>query len=94
MGAISANGYYGMTRPNGTDTDWIRTTTLGLIPYQSGGSGSGHCGLGTSSWYFSYAYIDSIYTTSGAAGFKCRNISYGSGDPSGGSSGDIYIKFV
>lgn len=94
MGAISANGYYGMAGPDGTASDWIRTTTLGLIPYQSGGSGSGHCGLGTSSWYFSYAYIDSIYTTSGAAGFKCRNISYGSGDPSGGSSGDIYIKFV
>lgn len=90
---VAENGYWGIKAAGGGN-DWIRTTSNGLIPYQSGGSGSGHCGLGTSSWYFSYAYIDSIYTTSGATGFKCRNISYGSGDPSGGSSGDIYIKFV
>ena len=31
-----------------------------LIPYQSGGAGAGHCGLGTSSWYFSNAYIDTV----------------------------------
>lgn len=56
----SANGYWGMGTPDATD-DWIRTTTQGIIPNQSGGAGSGHCGLGTSSWYFSYAYIDNIY---------------------------------
>ena len=60
LGAVSANGYYGMTRPDGNTSDWIRTTTAGLIPYQSGGAGAGHCGLGTSSWYFSNAYIDTV----------------------------------
>lgn len=60
LGAVSANGYYGMTRPDGNTSDWIRTTTVGLIPYQAGGAGSGHCGLGTSSWYFSSAYIDTV----------------------------------
>lgn len=60
LGAVSANGYYGMTRPDGNTSDWIRTTTAGLIPYQSGGAGGGHCGLGTSSWYFSNAYIDTV----------------------------------
>lgn len=60
LGAVSANGYYGMTRPDGNTSDWIRTTTAGLIPYQSGGAGAGHCGIGTSSWYFSSAYIDTV----------------------------------
>lgn len=60
LGAVSANGYYGMTRPDGNTSDWIRTTTAGIIPYQSGGAGAGHCGIGTSSWYFSNAYIDTV----------------------------------
>jgi hypothetical protein len=60
LGAVSANGYYGMTRPDGNTSDWIRTTTVGIIPYQAGGAGSGHCGLGTSNWYFSSAYIDTV----------------------------------
>lgn len=60
LGAVSANGYYGMARPDGNTSDWIRTTTVGIIPYQSGGAGAGHCGLGTSSWYFSNAYIDTV----------------------------------
>lgn len=60
LGAVSANGYYGMARPDGNTSDWIRTTTAGIIPYQSGGAGAGHCRLGTSSWYFSNAYIDTV----------------------------------
>ena len=60
LGAVSANGYYGMARPDGNTSDWIRTTTAGIIPYQSGGAGAGHCGLGTSSWYFGAAYIDTV----------------------------------
>lgn len=63
MSAVSANGYYGMARPDNNTSDWIRTTTNGLLPVQSGGRGSGHSSLGTSSWYFSQAYIDHVYTT-------------------------------
>lgn len=55
-----ANSYWGMGTPDATD-DWIRTTTQGIIPNQSGGVGAGHCGLGTSSWYFSYAYVDTYH---------------------------------
>ncbi len=61
LGAVNANGYWGMAKPDGTTADWIRTTSNGIIPYQSGGSGNGHSRLGTSSWYFSEAYIDTIY---------------------------------
>ena len=58
--AVSKNGYWGMADHDGSDSNWIRTTTVGIIPYQSGGAGGGHCGLGTSSWYFSNAYIDTV----------------------------------
>lgn len=61
MSATLANGFYGMGRPDGNTTDWIRTTSNGIIPYQSGAAGSGHCSLGTSTWYFSEAYIDRVY---------------------------------
>lgn len=55
-----ANSFWGMGTPDATD-DWIRTTTQGIIPNQSGGVGAGHCGLGTSSWYFSQAYVDTYH---------------------------------
>ena len=55
-----ANNYWGMGTPDAEDA-WIRTTTSGIIPNQAGGAGSGHCGLGTSSWYFSYVYADNFY---------------------------------
>lgn len=63
MGAVYANGYYGMAKPDGSASDWIRTTSSGIIPYQSGSRGSGHSALGTSSWYFSSSYIDHMYST-------------------------------
>lgn len=60
MGMTYANGFWGMGSPDGEDNVWIRTTSLGIIPYQSGGLGSGHNSLGTSTWYFSNAYIDTV----------------------------------
>ena len=65
MGIQSANGFYGMTAA-GANNVWIRTTTLGLIPYQSGGSGS----LGTSSWPFSTIYGNTIYENGTALSSK------------------------
>ena len=53
-----AYDFWGLTDPNGNDNNWIRTTSNGIIPYQSGSLGSGHQSLGTSSWYFSYIYAD------------------------------------
>lgn len=77
LGAVSANGYYGMARPDGNTSDWIRTTTAGIIPYQSGGAGAGHCGLGTSSWYFSNAYIDTVNcVNTNASGLISTSLEY------------------
>lgn len=54
------NGFWGIRTPDG-DNNWIRTPNNGLLPYISGKAGSGHSSLGTDSWYFSKAYIDTIY---------------------------------
>lgn len=59
MGAINANGYYGLARPDNNASDWIRTTSSGLIPYSAGKPGSGS--LGTDSWRFNQAHIQNIY---------------------------------
>ena len=57
MGMNLTNGYWGIGDPDGASTDWIRTTSPGIIPYSSGGSGS----LGTVAWPFAAAYINTIY---------------------------------
>lgn len=57
------NGYPALLTPSGT-SNWIRvsnSSSYGLLPNQSGSAGNGHGYLGTSSWYFKYAYIDQIY---------------------------------
>lgn len=54
------NGFWGIRTPDG-DNNWIRTPNNGILPYISGKAGSGHSSLGTDNWYFSKAYIDTIY---------------------------------
>lgn len=63
IGAKSANGYYGMTLPNGADNNWIRTTSSGILPYQSANSswGSANSSLGTGAWRFANGYIKEVY---------------------------------
>ncbi len=67
MGAKHANDYWGMMTPGGSDSEWIRTTSNGILPYQRGGSTDGHQYLGTDSWYFLHAYITYIHAYSVAA---------------------------
>jgi hypothetical protein len=63
MGMNYANGYWGMGDPDGVSTNWIRTTTQGIIPYQSGGNGS----IGTSSWPFNEGYFKHLNVTNDAS---------------------------
>ena len=57
---IYANSYWGFAHRDGTATSYLRTTSNGLLPYQSGNVGSGHSNIGTSSWYFSNIYVDTV----------------------------------
>lgn len=54
--AVLKNGYEGLMTTNGSDVNWIRTTANGILPYQSGGDSA----LGTSSWPFQQAHIQTI----------------------------------
>lgn len=48
MSATLSESYYGMGQPDGNTTNWIRTTTNGIIPATSGGASA----LGTEGWPF------------------------------------------
>ena len=61
--ATTSSSYYGMADPDGTTTNWIRTTQQGIIPYESGSRESGHQSLGSSTWYFKHSYIDNMDTS-------------------------------
>lgn len=55
--SVYANGYQGLAAPDGNASNWIRTTSNGILPYQSGGYSS----LGTSSWRFNSTYSNNFY---------------------------------
>lgn len=57
LGSKKVNGYYGMATPAGSDGDWIRTTSNGILPYASGSN----CALGTKVWRFNEAWIDTTH---------------------------------
>jgi hypothetical protein len=57
MKSTHGNGYYGLVNPDGSTSNWTRTTTSGLLPVASGGASS----LGTNSWNFSNIYGVNIY---------------------------------
>jgi hypothetical protein len=82
IGTKNTNGFYGLTHPDGNDSDWIRTTSNGIIPYQSGSYSS----LGTSSWRFSKAYIDTIYGSLNGTATKAMQ------DGSGNVIADTYLR--
>lgn len=63
-GAANANGYWGLTRPDGNGNDYLRAPSDGFIPYQSGGNGS----LGTSGWPWAAVYANNIYRNSKSLG--------------------------
>lgn len=77
----SANGYEGITLSDGTTSNWLRTTSNGIIPYQSGGSGS----LGTSSWPFNTVYAKTLYENGTALSNKYAAASH--------THDSIYVKY-
>lgn len=78
---VFVDDYWGLATPASASTNWIRTTSSGLLPYQSGGAGNGHSALGTPSWYFSSAYIDNVNAAA------CVNI----GQPNNSNNGAIEL---
>lgn len=55
--AENVNGYWGMVDGVGSNANYIRTTTSGILPSASGGASN----IGTSTWPFLTAYVNTIY---------------------------------
>ncbi len=60
LGATRAEGYWGLTNPDGADSAYIRAPQAGIIPYSSN-STSGVGQLGASAWPFKNIYCKKIY---------------------------------
>lgn len=84
MYTVSGDGYPGMVDSNGSASNWLRTSTLGLLPYAPNGSSS-H--LGTSSWPFNMIYGQGIVAQNY---IQCagNNIAGGSSNTNG-----TYVRF-
>ena len=65
--SLVSDSYNTFMPANGTTNGWYKFNTAadngahGILPSNSGGAGNGHSYIGTSSWYWKYAYIDQIY---------------------------------
>lgn len=59
---VDTNGYPTIKNSNGTEYQWLRTPTSGLLPNkQVSLAGGGNSYIGTSNWYFQRAYIANVY---------------------------------
>lgn len=59
---VDTNGYPTIKNSNGTEYQWLRTPTSGLLPNkQVSLAGGGNSYIGTSRWYFQRAYIANVY---------------------------------
>lgn len=63
LGAVKISPYYGMTDPDGADTNWIRTSKPGIIPYakNTDTTDGNASSLGTSTWTFMAGYINDLH---------------------------------
>lgn len=85
--AINKNGYYGMGKVGNIDTDWIRTTKPGLIPFEPGSS-SGNSFLGTEAWQFGKIFGAIIY------GQRVCSLNHNLYLGSSGNSGWVYCQDI
>ena len=85
--AINKNGYYGMGKVGNIDTDWIRTSKPGLIPFEPGSS-SGNSFLGTESWQFGKIFGAIIY------GQRVCSLTHDLYLGSSGNSGWVYCQDI
>ena len=85
--ALNKNGYYGMAKVGDDDTDWVRTTKPGLIPFEPG-SHSGNSFLGTALWQFGKIFGAIIY------GQRVCSLTHNLYLGSSGNSGWVYCQDI
>lgn len=86
---ILNGGYNTLIASDGSTNGWIKigtaNTSYGLLPSQSGNAGNGHNYIGSSGWYWKYAYIDEIH------GSLLGTASYASNVGAAGTAGTNYV---
>lgn len=87
----SANGYWGICPVKGNDTGWIRTPSLGLLPYASGGGASAGS-LGTSSWKFKEIHGVDIFANGVNVGTEINTLKSIVNKGGGDVAGKTYVK--
>lgn len=85
--AINKNGFYGMGKVGNIDTDWIRTTKPGLIPFEPGTS-SDNSMLGSETWQFGKIFGAIIY------GQRVCSLTHNLYLGSSGNSGWVYCQDI
>ncbi len=94
--SLISDSYNTLMPADGSTNGWIKIGTsnssYGLLPSTSGAAGSGHNYIGTSSWYWKYAYIDEIHgaltgNASTATAFSSNATVTLTGDATGTSAG-------
>ena len=83
--ALNKNGYYGMAVVGDTDNVWIRTPSVGIIPYAPGTSRDNSL-LGTETWQFGKIYGVEIF------GQRVASITHNLYLGSSGNSGWVYCQ--
>lgn len=87
--ALISDNYNTLIASDGSTNGWIKigtsNTSYGLLPSASGNAGSGHNYIGTSSWYWKYAYIDEIH------GSLVGTATYASNVGASGTAGTHYV---
>lgn len=61
LGSITDGTYWGICTSAGNDVAAIRTTSTGILPYES--SSTGASSIGSSDWYFKESYIKTMHGT-------------------------------
>lgn len=80
---VDINGYPTIKNSNGTEYQWLRTPTSGLLPNkQVSLAGGGNSYIGTSDWCFQNAYISNVHANKISFGTNGAFIDNQSGDSS------------
>lgn len=72
LGTIHYGGYHGIRLPGGDVTDYLRTTSNGIIPYTNGGASY----VGTSAWPFLAMYANTFYEGGSSLASKYASINH------------------
>lgn len=100
LGATNKSNYWGMCQPNGDDSNWIRATEWGILPFRRNDSspeGHGSSSLGSAQWTFNYGYIrvidsSDVYVDRLRGKSSITRVNFGNGNARIDATNDHYVR--